>query len=71
MHCIRCRVEAHDLAFEDGFGGMWARIWRHLRSAVVDRNCLAQGQKTVVYASPAAQEDDIYLGGEAFVRQAA
>ena len=81
MHCSRCHGlmrKDHLLDMEGGFGGMWAQSWRCMNcgavhDAVIEQNQLARQENALVVTSgvPDTLEDDIYLGGEAFIRQAA
>ena len=81
MHCSRCQGlmrKDHLLDMEGGFGEMWAQSWRCLNcgavhDAVIAQNRLARQENVLVLTSgqPHTQEDDIYLGAEAFIRPAA
>jgi hypothetical protein len=68
----------HLLDMEGGLGEMWAQSWRCLScgamcDAVIEANRRATQQHALAVASDEAisQEDDLYLGGEAFIRPAA
>jgi len=81
MKCVRCQglmVKAHMLDFEGGFGDMWAESFRcvncgHVFDPVIARNRLASPEPLLTLCGPEAmdQEEEPYLGGEAFVRAAA
>jgi hypothetical protein len=81
MNCSRCRglmVEDHFLDFEGGFGQMWATSWRcvncgHVHDPVIDRNRLCRQEKALVCPSgePDYQDDEVHLGAESFIKQAA
>ena len=81
MHCSRCHglmVQDHLLDMEGAFGEMWAQSWRctncgAVYDAVIELNRLARRDKDLVVtrSEPDTREDDIYLGGEAFIRPAA
>ena len=79
MHCVRCQglmVGTHFFDFEGGFGEMWRTSWQcvncgHMHDAGAERNRLARQENMLVCATPAEQDADTYLGGEAFVRPAA
>ena len=81
MNCSRCRglmVEGHFLDFEGGFREMWASSWRclncgHVYDVVIEQNRLIRAETVLVLprSEPATQEDDIYLGPEAYIRRAA
>ena len=81
MHCSRCQGlmrKDHLLDMEGGFGEMWAQSWRcvncgAVHDGVIAQNQLARQENLSVFTSgePHTQEDDIYLGAEAFIRPAA
>ena len=81
MRCSRCQglmLKDHFLDMEGGFGEMWAQSWRCLScgaiyDAVIEANRRASQHNALVVASDEAisQEDDLYLGGETFIRPAA
>ena len=81
MHCSRCQGlmrKDHLLDMEGGFGEMWAQSWRcvncgAVHDGVIAQNQLARQENLLVFTSgePHTQEDDIYLGAEAFIRPAA
>ena len=81
MHCSRCQGlmrKDHLLDMEGGFGEMWAQSWRCMNcgavyDAVIAQNQLARQENVLVLTNdePHTQEDDIYLGAEAFIRRAA
>ena len=79
MNCSRCRglvVEDHFLDFEGGYGEMWAQSWRCINcgaahDTVIEQNRLVKQENQSVGPSGESdnQEDDRYLGAEAFIRQ--
>jgi uncharacterized Zn finger protein len=81
MQCSRCHGlmrKDHLLDMEGGFGEMWAHSWRCMNcgavhDGVIAQNQLARQENVLVLTSgkPHTQEDDIYLGAEAFIRPAA
>ena len=82
MHCSRCQglmLKDHFLDMEGGFGEMWAQSWRCMNcgavyDAVIAQNQLARQEENVLVLTnggPHAQQDDIHLGAEAFIRPAA
>ena len=81
MRCSRCQglmLNDHFLDMEGGFGEMWAQGWRCLScgaiyDAVIEANRRAKRQNAlpVVRDEAIRQEDEPYLGGEAFIRPAA
>ncbi len=81
MNCSRCRgfmVEDHFLDYEGGFREMWASGWRCLNcgqvyDAVIEQNRLARQEKVAVFPSgePDYEDDDVHLGAESFIKQAA
>ena len=81
MHCSRCHGlmrKDHFLDMEGGFGEMWAQSWRCMNcgavhDAVIAQNQLARQENVLVLTNDEShtQEDDIYLGAEAFIRPAA
>jgi uncharacterized Zn finger protein len=81
MHCSRCQglmLKDHLLDMEGGFEEMWAQSWRcvncgAVHDAVIEMNRFARRENVLVLTSgqPHTQEDDIYLGAEAFIRPAA
>jgi uncharacterized Zn finger protein len=63
---------------EGGFGEMWAQSWCCMNcgvvyDAVIEHNRLARQEHVLVLTSGVSetQEDETYLGGEAFIRPAA
>jgi hypothetical protein len=72
-------VADHFLDMEGGYGEMWAQSLRCVNcgtfsDAVIDQNRLVRQEPVSVSASgpPNTQEEeDLYLGGEAFIRPAA
>jgi uncharacterized Zn finger protein len=71
-------LKDHFLDMEGGFGEMWAQSWRCMNcgavhDAVIAENQLARQANVLVLTNgePHTQEDDIYLGAEAFIRPAA
>jgi hypothetical protein len=81
MNCSRCQglmTRDHFLDIHGQFREMWAASWRclncgHVYDAVIEQNRLARPEQVLVHEStePDYEEDDMYLGGEAFVRRAA
>ena len=79
MHCSRCHglmLKDYFLDMEGGFGEMWSLSWRCLscgavHDAVIEQNRLARQEIVLTSGKPDSQEDDPYLGGEAFIRPAA
>ena len=82
MTCSRCSgfmLEELFLDIAGGFGEMWARSWRcvncgHVHDAVIERNHLAQQEEKLLMLSsggPDDQDNDVPLGPEAYIRQAA
>ena len=81
MYCLRCqglRRKDHYLDLESGFGEMWTRSWRCLtcgavQDAVIEKHRLTRLKKLLPFASAETStlEEEIYLGGEAFIRPAA
>jgi uncharacterized Zn finger protein len=81
MHCSRCQGlmrKDHLLDMGGGFGEMWAQSWRCMNcgavhDAVIAQNQLTRQENVLVLTSGErhTQEDDIYLGAEAFIRPAA
>ena len=68
----------HLLDMEGGFGEMWAQSWRCMNCGAVHDGVIAQNQLArqenvleLTSGKPHTQEDDIYLGAEAFIRPAA
>ena len=68
----------HFLDIHGQFREMWATSWRCLNcgyvyDAIIEQNRLARPETVLVHEStePDYEEDDTYLGGEAFVRRAA
>ena len=81
MHCSRCHglmLKDHFLDMEGAFGEMWAQSWRCMNCGAVHDGVIAQNQLArqenvleLTSGKPHTQEDDIYLGAEAFIRPAA
>ena len=81
MSCSRCHgfmLKDHLLDMEGGLGEMWAQCWRctscgAVHDAVIEQNRRARQEHVLVMTSGGrdTDEDDIYLGGEAFIRPAA
>jgi uncharacterized Zn finger protein len=81
MNCSRCRgcmITDHFLDFEGQFREMWATSWRclncgHVYDAVMEQNRLARKAKASVLVStePDYQDDEVHLGAEAFIKEAA
>jgi len=81
MTCVRCQglmVEDHFLDMEGGYGEMWARSRRcmncgYVCDPVIEHNRLARPEQVLVSSSgePDYQDDDVHLGAEAVIRQAA
>ena len=81
MTCSRCSgvmLKNHLLDLEGGFGEMWASSFRcvncgHAHDAVIERNRRAHAEKiwAVPNGEPDYQKDDVQLGSEAIVRNAA
>lgn len=81
MHCSRCQglmLKEHLLDMAGGFGEMWAQSWRcvncgAVHDGVIEHNQLARQANVLVLPNgdPHTQDDDIYLGAEAFIRSAA
>lgn len=81
MNCSRCQglmAEDHLLDFEGGYREMWATSWRclncgHVYDAVVEQNRLAQQEMVVVLPSgePDYEDEEVHLGAESFIKQAA
>ena len=81
MTCLRCQglmVEAQVLDMEGAFGEMWATSLRcvncgHVHDAVIEQNRLARPEQVLVPSSgePDYQDDEVHLGAEPFIRQAA
>jgi len=66
------------LDMEGAYGEMWATSQRcvncgHVHDAVIEQHRLARQEKALVSSSaePENQEDNIHLGAESFIRQAA
>ena len=76
MYCSRCHGRMrkdHFLDMEGGFGEMWAQSWRCMNcgavyDAVIEQNRRARQENVLVLSDgqPEDQEDDEFLGGEAF-----
>jgi len=81
MHCSRCHglmLQDHLLDMGAGFGEMWAQSWRctncgSLHDMVIEQNRLVPlaNVSVLTRGQLSSQGNDIYLGGEAFVRPAA
>ena len=81
MKCSRCSglmVEGHFLDFEGGYREMWTTSHRclncgHVYDAVMEHNRLARQEKVAVFPSgdPDYQDDEVHLGAESFIKQAA
>jgi uncharacterized Zn finger protein len=81
MNCARCQglmIVDHFLDFEGSFREMWTSSWRcvncgHVHDAVIDQNRLHGQKKVVVLPSgePDYQDDEVHLGAESFIKQAA
>ncbi len=81
MECIRCRglmVEDQFLDLEGTQGFMWMKGWRcmncgHVYDSVIEQNRLARQEQVLVLSNgePDYQDDEVYLGAEAFIRRAA
>jgi uncharacterized Zn finger protein len=81
MNCSRCRgymITDDCLDFEGQFREMWATSWRclncgHVYDAVIEQNRLARKAKVSVLMStePDYQDDEVHLGAEAFIKEAA
>lgn len=81
MQCRRCRglmVADHCFDMASGYGEMWAQSLRCVNcgmvyDAVVEQNRLARQEAASMPATGTldAQEEDIYLGGEALIALAA
>jgi uncharacterized Zn finger protein len=81
MNCSRCRgymITDHFLDFEGQFREMWATSRRclncgHVYDAVIEQNRLARKAKVSVLVStePDYQDDEVHLGAEAFIKEAA
>ena len=81
MTCSRCSglmLEDHFLDFEGGFGEMWTTGCRcvncgHVHDAVIEQNRLLREEQVLVLpsAEPDYLDDEVHLGAETFIRQAA
>ena len=81
MTCSRCSglmVEDHFLDIQGAYGEMWTTSLRcmncgHVHDAVIAQNRLAHQEKILVLPSgePDYQDDDVHLGAESLIRQAA
>jgi uncharacterized Zn finger protein len=81
MNCSRCRglmVKDLFLDMAGAYGEMWAQCWRcvncgQVHDAVIEHNRLVPSEKVLVHVStePDYQDDEVYLGAESFIREAA
>ena len=81
MTCSRCQgfmIEDHFLDLEGAYGEMWATSWRCLNcgcvhDSVTEQNQLACQEKVLAFPSgePDYQDEEVHLGAESFMRQAA
>jgi hypothetical protein len=81
MHCPRCQglmMEEHLLDMEGAFGEMWTTSLRcmncgHVYDSVIERHRMAQQEKVVALpgGEPDSQDEDVHLGVESIIRQAA
>ncbi|HKY72583.1 MAG TPA: hypothetical protein VJL88_11750 [Nitrospira sp.] len=81
MRCSRCQglmTKDHLFDMEGGFGDMWANSWRCLNCGAVDDTVIQANRRArsanvwaVRSEEVVSQEEDLYLGIEAFVRPAA
>ncbi len=81
MKCSRCSglmVEGHFLDFEGGYREMWTTSHRclncgHVYDAVIEHNRLARRETVVMFSSSELdyQDDEVHLGVESFIKQAA
>jgi len=81
MTCSRCcgfMVEDHFLDFGGSYGEMWATSWRcvncgRVHDSVIEQNRLARQEKVLAVSSvePDYHDDEVHLGAESFIRQAA
>lgn len=81
MKCSRCRgcvVEERFLVFEGPFREMSATNWRcvncgRIHKSMVEENHLASEENALVSPSgePDYQDDEVHLGAEAFINNAA
>ena len=81
MNCSRCQglmLEEHLLDMEGAFGEMWTTSLRcmncgHVHDPVIEENRLARQEKVVALPSgePGYYDDDVHLGVESIIRQAA
>ena len=81
MKCSRCSglmVEGHFMDFEGGYREMWVTSQRclncgHVYDAVVEHNRLARQEKVLMFSSsePDYQDEEVHLGAESFIKQAA
>lgn len=81
MHCSRCQglmMEEYLLDMEGGFGEMWTTSLRcmncgHVHDSVIEQHRVARREQVVALPSsePDYLDDDVHLGVESSIRQAA
>jgi hypothetical protein len=81
MTCSRCRglmVEDQFLDLQGGFGQMWTTSWRcvncgRIHDSVIEQHRNAPQEKALVLScgEPDYWDEEIHLGAESIIRQAA